>query len=994
MRIKHLLFFIFALSGFSGLIYESIWSHYLKLFLGHAAYAQTLVLAIFMGGMSLGSWLSSKYSSRWKNLLLAYAIVELIIGLLGVSFHKLFVLQTDFAYLTVLPSLGSAGLSVGFKWLLAVLFILPQSILLGMTFPLMSAGVIRRYPDNPGSSISMLYFSNSIGGVAGVLCSGFVLIYLVGLPGTIMTAGLINIFLALLVWLLVRSIPDSTEAPAVLKEEPSATAERRKFYWVMLLIAFVTGLASFIYEVGWIRMLSLVLGSSTHAFELMLSAFILGLALGSLWIKRRIDSIKNPIRFLIVVQIVMGGLALSTLFLYGSSFKLMQYMLGVLTRTDNGYVLFNVASHGIALFIMLPATFFAGMTLPLITHILLKEKHGEKSIGAVYAANTIGAISGVVIAVHVAMPLVGLKGLIVIGASVDIVAGIFLIWFFIKSASLRFRWGFSSAGIFLIAVTVFFAQLDTLSMASGVYRRSKVLGKNEAKVVYHRDGKTATVNLIQFRGGTLTITTNGKPDASINMSGTTRRSSDETTMILAGVLPNLYHPKAKKVANIGFGSGQTTHTLLQAPWLERVDTIEIEPAMVEASREFGYRVVSAYTDRRSHIYFDDAKTFFSVRRSKYDIIVSEPSNPWVSGVSSLFTDEFYTLLKRHINKNGIFVQWLQLYENEAYLVASVIKAIDKNFEDYVIYSSDNGNLIIIAKPAGKLGLPSTRILDIPVIKQELSYIDIKGMQDIYLRRIGSKQVLSPYFQSFSVAPNSDYYPVVDLYATKARYMKRTAYSIYKPVLSPVPVIAMLDKDMVRYKRLDINSSNFLARAKNAYTAMLLRDYFLQGSFGSRKKKVNSTMRRHAELVRYYNKTCQFGRDSKVYMESVFVLARATIPYLGAKEFSVFWNKVTPGNCQGLSKLNKSWFDLFSAVGRKNAREMSERAIAMLGNKEVKVSNHRYLLDIAMLGLIAQEKQEQASRLWLKYSKQLYKNGKLSAVTRLLVAHSQRNKTLH
>jgi len=335
VRIKYLLFFIFALSGFSGLIYESIWSHYLKLFLGHAAYAQTLVLAIFMGGMSLGSWLSSKYSSRWKNLLLAYAIVELIIGLLGVSFHKLFVLQTDFAYLTVLPNLESAGLSVGFKWLLAVLFILPQSILLGMTFPLMSAGVIRRYPDNPGSSLSMLYFSNSIGGFAGVLFSGFVLIYLVGLPGTIMTAGLINIFLALLVWLLVRSIPDSTEAPAILKEEPSATAERRKFYWVMLLIAFVTGLASFIYEVGWIRMLSLVLGSSTHAFELMLSAFILGLALGGLWIKRRIDTIKNPIRFLIVVQIVMGGLALSTLFLYGSSFKLMQYMLGVLTRTED-----------------------------------------------------------------------------------------------------------------------------------------------------------------------------------------------------------------------------------------------------------------------------------------------------------------------------------------------------------------------------------------------------------------------------------------------------------------------------------------------------------------------------------------------------------------------------------------------------------------------------------------------------------------------------------
>ena len=138
------LFAIFAVSGFAGLIYESIWAHYLKLFLGHAAYAQTLVLAIFMGGMAVGSWISSRLSPRWRNLLMAYAVTEAAIGLLALVFHEIFVGSTGLAYDTVLPWLGgSAGAVYAFKWVFSALLIFPQSVLLGMTFPLMTTGVLR-----------------------------------------------------------------------------------------------------------------------------------------------------------------------------------------------------------------------------------------------------------------------------------------------------------------------------------------------------------------------------------------------------------------------------------------------------------------------------------------------------------------------------------------------------------------------------------------------------------------------------------------------------------------------------------------------------------------------------------------------------------------------------------------------------------------------------------------------------------------------------------
>src|SRR5262245_25019116 len=171
-----LLFAVFTLSGFAGLIYESIWSHYLKLFLGHAGYAQTLVLAIFMGGMAIGSWLAGRYSGRLGNLLACYAAAEALIGVVALFFHPVFVSVTDAAFAHVLPALGSPAAAAAVKWTLGAALIVPQTILLGMTFPLMSGALIRRYSAAPGETLALLYFTNSIGAAVGVLVAGFVMV--------------------------------------------------------------------------------------------------------------------------------------------------------------------------------------------------------------------------------------------------------------------------------------------------------------------------------------------------------------------------------------------------------------------------------------------------------------------------------------------------------------------------------------------------------------------------------------------------------------------------------------------------------------------------------------------------------------------------------------------------------------------------------------------------------------------------------------------------
>ncbi len=195
---------LFMLSGLSGLIYESVWTHYLKLFLGHAAYAQTLVLCIFMGGMALGAWLTSRVGGRIRNLLVAYAVAEVFIGVAAIFFHPSFVAVTQFSYDTVIPALASPTLVGLYKWTVAAAMILPQSVVLGSTFPLMTAEIIRLFPRSPGRLLATTYFANSLGAAAGVLISGFFLIGAVGLPGTMMTAGAMNFVVAAAVWRLAR----------------------------------------------------------------------------------------------------------------------------------------------------------------------------------------------------------------------------------------------------------------------------------------------------------------------------------------------------------------------------------------------------------------------------------------------------------------------------------------------------------------------------------------------------------------------------------------------------------------------------------------------------------------------------------------------------------------------------------------------------------------------------------------------------------------------
>jgi spermidine synthase len=966
------LFTLFAISGFAGLIYESIWSHYLKLFLGHAAYAQTLVLALFMGGMAAGAWIAGLRGVRWHNLLRGYAVVEALIGLAAFAFHGVFVAATDAAYDSVLPALADATAAALFKWSLAGALILPQSILLGMTFPLMSAGLLRRHPERPGEALALLYFTNSFGAAIGVLVSGFVLIDRLGLPGTIQFAGVLNIGLATFVWLLARDPDPAPGAAAAPHSGHSEHSERlapplAASVRLMLAIAFLTGAASFVYEIGWIRMLSLVLGSATHSFELMLSAFILGLALGGLWIRRRIDRTPEPLRFLGVVQVAMGIAALATLPLYGATFDLMQLVIKGTARSDSGYAIFLASSHVIALVVMLPATFCAGMTLPLITYMLLRSGHGERSIGNVYASNTLGSIVGVVLAAHIGMPLLGLKGLITAGAVIDVALGMVLLWRFSRQTAPRLVHVATAASVIAFGLIAFGVSFDYHRMASGVFRRGEIVSAQDAALKFYRDGKTASVSLLAFDEG-LSLRTNGKSDGAINL-GPGKRISDEITMVMTAALPLATLPDARTAAVVGIGTGLTTHTLLGSRTLERVDTIEIEPAMAEASRQFAARNANAFADPRSNIVFDDAKTFFSTRNRRYDIIISEPSNPWVSGVSSLFTDEFYRLVRRHLNRGGVLVQWFQLYEIDVTLLASVMRALAQNFPDYAIYATTDSDLLIVAGDPATLARPLADVFAVhPGVGQELRKVHVRTIGDMEVRRLGGKQVLHPLFLSYNVPPNSDYYPFLDLNAARYRFLQTQAGEITHIGAAGVPVVEILEGRPRHARPLSLDGDDYLDRIEHARRAAYARD-FLIGATLPEPHGIPAQLQKDLELMQLRSIDCINPQKTDMWVRSATGVARSINSDLPAAEASAVWSSIEGNDCiKRLAAADRSWIELFAAVGAHDPARMGKLATDLLDTAgELTPKTQQYLLTAALTGLLATHDYERATLVWNKHS---------------------------
>ncbi|RDH45407.1 hypothetical protein [Zooshikella ganghwensis] len=934
--LKYILLLAFFISGFSGLIYESIWTHYLKLFLGHSAYAQTLVLSIFMGGMALGAWLASKYLHKVNNYFLAYAIIEAIIGVAALSFHTVYVLITDFSYNTAFQWFESEASIELYKWILSSILILPQTVLLGSTFPLMSTGFVQRFPKSKGYSLSILYFSNSFGAAIGVLISGFVLINLVGLPGTLLTAGLLNFLVALLSWAVSKMLVTESIEPPHLSSNESTSHHLLK---IMLIVAAFTGAASFMYEIAWVRMLSMVLGSSVHSFELMLSAFILGLAIGGFWIRNKLHKLKNPIKTLANIQIIMGLLSASTIVFYNQIFDLMAFTLQALNRTEEGYIYFNLISHSICLFVMLPATICAGMTLPLITYLLLEKGYNSRAIGWVYSANTVGSIIGIIFASQIIMPILGLEHLVVFGSLIDIILGLLILYYFNKV-----NIAIPVLTLFAPLLVINFFNFDPIRMSSGVFRTGHIPHNEKLEVLFSRHGKTATVAVTQFNkdNKSMAISTNGKPDAGVN-SLNSKPSGDEPTMLLTGALPLAFSSNPENVAVIGIGSGLSSQVVLSSDSVKHVDTIEIEPEMVKGAKLFAPRNNLTFNDSRSKIVIGDARTFFHSSSKHYDIIISEPSNPWVSGVASLFTTEFYKLISNSLSNNGIYAQWIHIYEFDIYLLASILSAISHNFEDYMIFSTNYVDLLIISSN-NQLNLSNiNNIFKHQKIKKELSRIGHFKTDDLLIHYLTNKS--QSLFLTKSIKPNSDYFPVVQQKADKYRFLKKSASPIHQLRLSP-----FFKEEEISFKKINTSQNNS----------------FIYSTHSKASKEFTKNIKSDMIYILSQQKNlCSQENLTNIILNSISTKLNLIYTYTSKQQIEETTNILKPKNCRN-PKIDNLLDALMSIHTNKH-----ERVITSINNLKNLGLNSEQLNINLIYSLIKTNKLEEAKKVF--YNSGLYKN---------------------
>ena len=867
MGVQRLLLGLFFFSGLTALIYEILWSRYLGLFVGSAATAQLLVLSLFMGGMSAGAFLAGRMATKFKNAIVAYAVIEMLIGGYALVFVWLYRNVTHFGYSWLFPQFGQYWWASLVKWTMAGALIVLPCVSLGMTFPLLATGLLRKQVQRSGKVLASLYFSNTLGAAAGAMVVGTVAVPVLGLPKSLIAAGALNGLIGVVAWNIaskqpskglqahqvetskslhrqesvkqdIDPIPESEEkrdrdqkitfeAESVPDANPDINPDpdpdidlelgldsgtkrneiEKPDLVQLLLVAGGTGAASFMYEVGWNRLLAMILGSATRSFEIMLSAFLLGLACGGYWLRRRVDRASSPILWLAVIQLLMGMAAVATLPFYRLAVLGLGNLIIDAERTENLWALFNGLRYFICLLIMFPATFCAGMTLPLITYLLYRFRKDDAVVGYVYAGNTLGSILGIVIAGICLLPLIGIRGSIIVGACLDLGLG----WWLLKIHSQQH--GASPyvnkllrnslvGALMLIIVGFKVIKIDPMVLSATVFRSGQVRLGDSFEILSYVDGRTASISVAQdhSRPGYHTLYTNGKPDASVQFnhwsddrSKPPNLSGDEPTQMLVGLIPMLSRPQASEVAVIGLGSGVTSHVMLASPHIKVLDTVEIEPEMVRGAKWLEPVNRRVFKDPRSRIVEDDAKVHFSLQQAKYDLIVSQPSNPWVSGVANLFTTEFYRQILRYLKPNGVFAQWVQGYELSDELLMSVLAGIDQHFNSYWIYQVGGRNWLIVAAVESSDALELDQAaLQWPELEETLKLLEMQDVDQFASLRAANRQLLHPSLKEIS--PHSDDDPILDLGGEKARFMRKSANCLYAIRATALPILPLIHMD--------------------------------------------------------------------------------------------------------------------------------------------------------------------------------------------------------
>jgi spermidine synthase len=804
--VHSLILICFFISGACGLVYEVVWIRLLSLLFGNTVFALSTVLASFMGGLALGSLFFGKFCDKLvknsrasgdSNLLKLYALLEAGTGVYC-FFTPLIFKGIESVYIYLYQGLSFYPLSI-LRFLLCTFILLIPTSFMGATLPVLSKYFIKSYR-RLGKGVGNLYAINTLGAVLGVIFAGYLLPTLIGIRLTIYMTAIINIGIALVVLILNRILV-YPQVPSILTEysvEDAAIVERppiqpKRWLLIVILVAFAfSGLSSMVYEVAWTRVLALILGSSTYAFTTMLVTFLTGIALGSflfasLWGKRRVN--------LALLGVVELGIGLTALIIMPFLGKLPYYFLELFPTFDDNFTLIISLQFIFCFMVMLIPTVLIGATFPIASQLYtanLSDLGG--SIGKVYSTNTFGCISGSFVAGFIFIPFIGVQAALWLAILTNTFIGIILLILDQKRALFKVCYGF----LFTIPLVCFFwvPQWDREIMTSGVsvyacpYHEEQLAKRPHNKnLLYYKDGVNYTVSVVREVMDTnhvpyllsdhhdsvdlsdeynerLSLSVNGKIDAS-------NYKRDMVNQLLLGYLPILLHPNPQNAFVLGLGSGVTLGALAQYP-LKEIDCAEIEPAVVEAARYFNNYNHNILKDPRLNLVIADGRNYLLATQKTYDIIVSEPSNPWIAGISSLFTREHYELCKRRLNPDGIMVQWAHTYSMSEQDFKMIINTFRSIFPHCQVWFSTKDDILLIGKDREikiDYQIVSERMAKFPQIKADLENLCFNIPSSIFSGYLLGEEDVQKFTALSKL--NTDDLPLLEFSAPKSLYSLST-----------------------------------------------------------------------------------------------------------------------------------------------------------------------------------------------------------------------------
>jgi spermidine synthase len=814
---------LFFVSGGTALTYQTLWHRELQLVFGTSTFAISTVLAAFMGGLAVGGFVAGRYADRVKRPLAVYGALEIGIGLYAVVFPYVVQLVTP-VYLEVHRAMEPGPVVFGLiQFLLVGSTLFLPTILMGATLPLLARFATDRL-GSAGDRIGTLYSVNTAGAVLGTLLCGFILLPGIGRSDTTWVAAVANLVLGFAA--IGLDFASGAERPkAVTDVVPKAAVGGTGALLVVSVAIGLAGFSALVYEVAWTRLCGLMLGASVYSFSLMLLAFLTGIAIGGklggpiadmLW---RRGGLSYVLVAFAAVEVSIAVVSFAMMYVFPELPFVYVWVFDQLGAGDNPSMVFAV-SMIVSGLVMTPPAILMGVHFPMAVRAVIgNEDELGGPVGIVYGANTLGGVAGAFLAGFVFLPMLWVQGTIVAAAVGEVAAAVLLLAYAARLGNLsmpKVAGGFGAIAALTAGMVVVGGRppWDPLLMTAGMYHYVTTFDDHSREgileysvdlydLVFYEEGLSSVVTVAKNRdSGNIWLANNGKVDAST--------TTDMPTQVLCAMLPIAYAKNLDDVMVIGLASGVTAGAVSQVDPLKSFEVVELEPSIERAAEFFSeYNHDVVHNPKAKLIRNDGRNQVLLAPEKSYDVIVSEPPNPWISGVANLFTKDFLEVGKSRLKPGGIWSQWIQLYGMDNRDFRILLKTVAEVYPYILVFSTiEEADIVLVAsdEPLAPDMEKLDQLFRWPGVRKDLESLGFRGPTDLVaLYRFDRDEIVNGGIATPDLPLNTDDSMIIEYSAPKHLHVDSQDENIELLVHHSQLPLASLPKD-----------ANFLAGLARKY----------------------------------------------------------------------------------------------------------------------------------------------------------------------------------